>query len=183
MNYIYILIGLFVLILLYIILVFNKLIHLKNDVEEAFSTIDVYLKKRWDLVPNLVEVVKGYSKHEKDTLDSIVKLRNENYDDLSLSDKVDTNNVLDEKLVRLFALAEAYPELKASEQYLKLSKELVHLEDEIAKARKYYNAVVRIYNNKIEMFPSNFVAFLFRYKKISMFEAETKERKNIDISL
>ncbi len=179
----YVLLGAIIAIILYVIIVFNKLIHLKNDVEEGFSTIDVYLKKRWDLIPSLVGVVKEYSKHEKETFKEIVDLRNKVYDEMNINSKVITNNDLSRELTKLLALAEDYPELKANENYLDLSKKLVKIEDEIAQSRKYYNAVVRVYNNKVQMFPSNIVALIFGYKKIAMFETNSLEKENINIDL
>lgn len=179
----FIIIILVLIILIYGFIVYNSLIKLDNKVKEAFATMDVYLKKRWDLVPNLVETVKGYSKHEKDTLEQIVKIRNSVYDNISNDNKIKTNEALTNNIARIMLLAESYPELKADEHFLELSKELTNVENEIAQARKYYNAVVRLFNNKVEMFPSNLIAGITGYKPKLMFEATSSERSNVKVEL
>lgn len=173
------------LCILYFIITYNKLIKLNNETKEGFSTMDVYLKKRWDLIPNIVQVVKGYAKHEKDTLKEIVELRNsvKTYDKLSDEEKIKTNEQISNGLTRLMALSEAYPDLKANENFLSLQKDLTGIEDEIAQSRKYYNAVVRNFNNKVEMIPSNIVAKILGYKPKTMFEANTTERENVKVEL
>ena len=171
------------LCILYFLLTYNRFIKLKNKVEEAFATMDVYLKKRWDLIPNIVETVKGYAKHEKDTLKEIVNLRNENYDNMSDNEKIEKNKEITKGIAKIMVLAEAYPELKANENFLSLSKELSSIEDEIAQSRKYYNAVVRDYNDKVQMIPSNFVALMMKLKPKTMFIAEEEERKNVKVKL
>lgn len=183
--YIYIIIGVIVIILICFLVIYNKLVKLNNMFKEAFSTMDVYLKKRWDLIPNLVEVVKAYAKHEKKTLTEVVNLRNSvsSYDDMTEQNKLKTNEQLNGKLSKLLALQEAYPELKANKNYLDLSEKLVKIEDDIANSRKYYNGVVRILNNKIQMFPSNLVAKIFGFKTQNMFEATQGERESIKIEL
>lgn len=183
MNYVIVLVVVLIVCLLYFVVVYNKLIKLNNSVNESFATMDVYLKKRWDLIPNLVEVVKGYAKHEKDTFKEIVKLRSENYEDLSNDDKIKTNEKLSKGIGKIMALAEAYPELKANENFLQLSNNLTSVEDEIAQSRKYYNAVVRDYNNKVEMIPSNIVAKVLGYKIKLMFIANDEERQNVKVKL
>lgn len=181
--WLYIVIALVAFILLFSFITYNNLVNLNNKVVEAFSTMDVYLKKRWDLIPNLVETVKGYAKHEKDTLESVISLRNGSYDNLSDEEKIDLNNKLANKISKVMALVEDYPDLKASDNFKNLSKQLTQVEDEIANSRKYYNGVVRIFNNKIEMFPSNIIANLFHFKKKSMFEIKDYERENIKVEL
>ena len=161
----------------------QSVVQLNNKVDEAFSTMDVYLKKRWDLIPNIVETVKGYAKHEKDTLKEVVELRNSTYDKMSDEEKIKTNEQLSSGINKIMALAEVYPDLKANENFKDLSKQLTKVEDDIANSRKYYNGVVRIYNNKVEMFPSNIIAKLLGYKSKSMFEASKEERQNIKVSL
>lgn len=180
---IYVVIGLILLAVIYILVTFNSFVKLSNNVNEAFSTMDVYLKKRWDLIPNIVETVKGYAKHEENTLTEIVKLRNTKYDDLSSNDKIKTNEDLSSNIVKLMALVEAYPELKANENFLSLSKDLRSIEDEIAQSRKYYNAVVRDYNNKVQMIPSNIVAMIFGYKAKMMFVASDSDKENVKVEL
>ena len=180
---IYVVIGVVVLILIYVFVVFNGFIKLNNKVNEAFATMDVYLKKRWDLIPNLVETVKGYAKHEKDTLEEVVKLRSGDYDLLNNEEKIKTNEKVTKGISKIMALAESYPNLKANENFSNLGKELTKTEDEIAQSRKYYNAVVRVFNNKVQMFPSNIVAKIFGYKNKSMFEASNDERENVKVEL
>ena len=156
---------------------------MNNIVKEAFSTMDIYLKKRWDLIPNLVEVVKGYEKHEKETFNEITSLRTSNYDDMSMNKKINVNEQLTQEISKIIAILENYPDLKASENFLQLSKELIQLEDEIANSRKYYNGSVRILNTKILTFPSNIVAGIFGFKQASMFEVNTEEKNNVKVEL
>lgn len=179
----YIIIGVLVLIGLYLLITINSFIKLRNKVNEAFSTMDVYLKKRWDLIPSLVETVKGYSNHENTTLKEVISLRNNTYDNLSEEDKINTNNKVSDNVTKLMILAESYPELKAQESYQKLSDELTQVENEILRSRKYYNACVRVYNTKVEMFPNNIVASIFNFKSKTMFEATSEEKDNIKIEL
>ncbi len=179
--------GIIVIILVFLFvflfLSYNSFVKLNNRVKEAFSTMDVYLKKRWDLIPNLVEVVKGYTKHEADALKEIVELRNSNYDKMSDQEKIKANQSLSNSITKIMGLVENYPDLKANENFLKLQQSLSGIEDEIAQSRKYYNAVVRNYNNKVEMFPSNFVAKLFGFKTKEMFEAKDIERENVKVKI
>ena len=178
----YVILGVIIAILLaYVIVTYNSFAKLKIRVEEGFSTMDVYLKKRWDLIPNLVEVVKGYVKHEKELLTEITKLRQESYETMSIEDKMNTNNELSSKLSRLFAIAESYPELKASKNFITLSEELTKVEEDIASARKYYNGTVRNLNEKVVTFPSGMIAKIFGFKKEKMFEATETERTNVKI--
>ena len=179
----YIIIGIVVVLLLLVLITYNSLVKLNNKVVEAFSTMDVYLKKRWDLIPNIVEAVKGYAKHEESTLEEVINLRNNSYDKMNTNDKVDVNNKLSLGINKLMAVAEGYPDLKASDNFRDLSSQLTKVEDDIANARKYYNGTVRIFNNKVQMFPSNMVAFMFGYKAKKMFEANESERENVKVSL
>jgi len=172
----YIVLGIAALFLIYLIATFNSFVRLRNLVKEGFATMDVYLKKRWDLVPNLVESVKGYAKHESGVLESVVALRNSSYDKMSSDDKIETNEKLTAGISRLFAVAERYPDLKASQNFLDLSSQLSKIEDDIANSRKYYNAVVKNMNTKIEMFPSNIIAKMFGFKRSKMFEAQESEK-------
>ena len=181
--YIYIIIAILILIVIYALSLYNTFIRLSNRIKEAFSTMDVYLKKRWDLIPNLVETVKGYAKHEKDTLKEVVELRNISYEKMSDEEKIKTNEQLSNNITKIMALAEDYPELKASDNFKDLNKQLTKVEDEIANSRKYYNGIVRIYNNKVEMFPSNIFAKMFGYNSKAMFEASADERENVKIEL
>ncbi|MBQ9658197.1 MAG: LemA family protein [Clostridia bacterium] len=180
---IYIIIGIVLLIVIYTLVTYNSLVKSNNIVEEAFSTMDVYLKKRWDLIPNLVEVVKGYSKYEQDTFNKITTIRTNSYDTMTTNKKINVNEQLTQEISKIIAISENYPELKASENFLQLSKDLTKIEDEIANSRKYYNGTVRLLNNKIEMFPSNIVAKVSGFKQATMFEAGIEERKNIKVEL
>ena len=179
--WLYILIAIVVVLVIYVVSVYNTLVRLNNNVKEAFSTMDVYLKKRWDLIPNLVETVKGYAKHEENTLKEVVELRNSVYESMSDDEKVKTNQKLSQGITKIMALAEAYPDLKANENFKELSKELSKIEEDIANSRKYYNGVVKVYNNKVEMFPSNLVAGMFGHKTKTMFEALDSERENVKV--
>ncbi|MBQ9833590.1 MAG: LemA family protein [Bacilli bacterium] len=181
--WIYIIIAIIVLILIYFGITYNSFVKLNNTVKEAFSTMDVYLKKRWDLIPNIVETVKGYAKHEKSTLKEIIELRNSTYDNMSANEKVDVNNKLSQGINKLMAIAEAYPDLKANENFKDLSQQLTKVEDDIANSRKYYNGAVRIFNDKVQMFPSNIVAGMLGFKEQKMFEASESERENVQVKL
>ena len=173
---VYIIIAIIILLIVYIFVLYNSFISLDNKVKEAFSTMDVYLKKRWDLIPNLVETVKGYASHEQETFSEVTKIRNNNYESMS-------NEEVNTKIDRIMALKETYPELKANENFKNLSTELKKIEDDIANSRKYYNAVVRVYNNKVEMFPNSLIAKIFGYHSKKMFEAKNEERKNVKVEL
>ena len=181
--WLYIIIAIVVVLLIAFLVAYNGFIKENNKVKEAFATMDVYLKKRWDLIPNIVETVKGYAKHEKETLEEVIKLRNGTYDNMSDDEKIKANEKLSSGINKIMVLAEAYPELKANENFKDLSNQLVKVEDDIANSRKYYNATVRDFNNKVEMFPSNIVAKLLGYKSKSMFEANEEERQNVKVSL
>ena len=179
---IYIIIGIIVLIILYIFIVNNSIIKYFNRVKEAFSTMDVYLKKRFDLIPNLVETVKSYANYENKTLEDIIKARN-SYDNFSNEKKLEENKKAVNEINKLIALTESYPELKANENFIKLSEQLTSIENDIANSRKYYNATVREYNNKIGIFPNNIVAKLFNHKEEKMFSVNENERDNVKVNL
>ena len=176
-----VIIAIIVIIGIYIASTYNKFIKSRNTVDEAFSTMDVYLKKRWDLIPNIVETVKGYAKHEKETLEKVISLRNSAYENMSDEEKIKANEQLTSGINKIMALAEAYPDLKANENFKDLSNQLTKVEEDIANSRKYYNGVVRIYNDKVKMFPSNIFAGLFGYKAKKMFETAAAERENIKV--
>jgi LemA protein len=175
----YIVIGVAALLLVYVLASYNSLVNLRNRVQEAFATMDVYMKKRWDLIPNIVESVKGYAKHEKETLESIVNLRSNAYDKMAQDDKIAADGQITGALSKLMALAESYPDLKANQNFMQLSTELSKVEEDIANSRKYYNAVVRNYNNAVQMFPSNIVSAIFGFKEMAMFE--TADRENVKV--
>jgi LemA protein len=164
--------------------IYNKLIRLKNTVKSSWSDIDVQLKKRYDLVPNLVETVKGYASHEKTVFQNVTTARAAAMQASTPADKAKAENMLRETLKSLFAVAEAYPELKANTNFLQLQSQLKDLEDNIEYARRYYNAVVRDFNILIESFPSNIVASSFGFKQEEFFELEAPEveRKPVKVS-
>lgn len=180
---VYGIIAIIVVILLFVLITYNKLVNSKNLVKEAFSTMDVYLKKRWDLIPNLVECVKGYAKHEQDTLESIVNLRNLQYENMNNSEKIQNGNEISSKISKIMILAESYPDLKASDNFVNLSKELVKIENDIENSRKYYNGTVKKYNIDILTFPNNLIAKIFGFKEEKMFEAQDYEKENIKVEL
>ena len=182
-----IIIGVIVLVLVLAIIVwlistYNTFIRLRNGVDEAFSTMDVYLKKRYDLVPNLVEIVKGYTKHENDTLVNVVNARNSALKATTTEEKLQSETAFNASLKSLFALHEAYPELKADKHYMELMGQLKSIEAEIAQSRKYYNGVVKQYNIKRETFPSSIVANWKKFEKRSLYEVESnEERQNVKV--
>lgn len=179
--WLYVVIAIVVLILIYVFTTYNSLVKHNNSVKEAFATMDVYLKKRWDLIPNIVESVKGYAKHETETLEEIARLRNSNYNDMSDEEKIKTNQALTSGINKIMALAEAYPDLKANENFKDLNNQLAKVEEDIANSRKYYNAIVKIFNNKVEMIPSNIIAMIFGFKSKTMFEINESERENVQV--
>ena len=181
-------IGLIVVIVIVAILViwfiamYNGFVKIKNRVDEAFATIDVYLKKRYDLIPNLVETVKGYAAHESGTLEKVVQARNMAQSAGSDQEKIAADNMLSGTLKSLFAVAEGYPDLKANTNFIDLQNQLKAIEEDIANARKYYNAVVREFNTKREVFPSNIIAGMFGFKVRPLYEVETaEERQNVRV--
>ena len=184
--------GIFILVFAVLFLVvfpicliasYNSFIKLRNNVEEAFSTMDVYMKKRYDLIPNFVETVKGYAKHEKETLEKVMEARYSAMNSSTTEQKLENENVLQGALKSLFAVSENYPDLKANQNFIELQNTLKELEAEIANSRKYYNGVVKIYNTKRESFPSNLIAGMFNFPKKPLFEVETaEERKNVKVN-
>lgn len=171
-----------VLLALYVGSTYNSLVRKRNSVEEAFSTMDVYLKKRWDLIPNIVASVKGYAKHEAETLEKVIAARNGRYQDLSDDEKLAVNNELSKGLASINVVAEQYPDLKANQNFLNLQNQLNKTEEDIANARKFYNAVVKTYNNKIQMFPSNIIAGMFNFTAKQMFVVDdAAERQNVKV--
>ncbi|MFB0919434.1 MAG: LemA family protein [Oscillospiraceae bacterium] len=181
MTGVYIAIGVIAIILLWVVSAYNGLVKLRNMVREAFSTMDVYMKKRYDLIPNLVETVKGYASHEAGTLEKVIQARNAAASATTVEGKIEGENALAGTLKSLFALAEAYPDLKANTNFMDLQRQLQAVEGDIANSRKYYNAVVRDYNTKIETFPSVIVASMFGFKQETMFEINSAERENVKV--
>lgn len=181
-----ILIGLIVvvvLVALFVISLYNAFVKLRNIVEESFSTMDVYMKKRFDLIPNLVATVKGYAAHEQGTFEKVTAARSAIQNATNVEDKMAAENVLTGTLKSLFAVAEAYPELKANANFMDLQAQLQTIEQDIANSRKYYNATVKEYNTKTEQFPANVIANIFKFKRKPMFELDNEaERQNVNVS-
>ncbi len=176
-----ILIIIVVLIFIYLGSTYNSFVVLRNRVKDQWAQIDVQLKRRFDLIPNLVETVKGYASHETDTLEAVVKARNEYLSSDTPEGKIAANNDLNKVVTKLFALAENYPELKADTSFRELQTTLTETEDKISYARQFYNDVVMKYNNKVEVFPSNIVAGLFGFKTSAYFNATEEERENVKV--
>src|SRR3990167_3063459 len=181
MNLTYIIIGIIGVIVIYIIGIYNGLVTLRARIKEALSGIDVQLKRRIDLIPNLVETVKGYAKHEKSVFENVTKARSSLMKADSMSGKAEANNMLTDALKSLFAVAEAYPDLKASENFRDLQRQLEDTEDKIAYSRQFYNSNVLEYNSRIKIFPSNLIANMFTFKEEEFFEAEEEERKKVNV--
>jgi len=179
MNYLTLLFVILGLIILWFIFIFNKLIRLKNRAKEAWSDIEVQLKRRHNLIPNLVETVKGYAAHESEVLEKVTQARTRAMDAKTPKEKGEAENMLTHTLKTLFAVAENYPDLKASQNFLELQRELRDTEDKIQAARRFYNANVRDLNIAIESFPSNIVAKLFGFKKMDLFEIEEAEERKV----
>ena len=170
-------------LVIWLISTYNTFVKMRNNVEEGFSTMDVYMKKRYDLIPNLVETVKGYAKHENDTLEKVMTARYGAMNSATVEQRLDNENVLQGALKSLFAVAENYPNLKADQNFQDLQNTLKTLEEEIANSRKYYNGTVKVYNTKREMFPSNIVAKWFKFDKKPLFEVDSaEERKTVKVS-
>lgn len=166
-----------IVIIIYIFATYNSLVSRKNKIKQAYSGIDVYLTQRFDLIPNLVECVKGYMTYEKETFEKIVTMRQEYLNTKSLKE----GEMLNHECNRIIMMAEDYPELKASEQFLNLQKNLSKIESQLQAARRIYNAEVNVYNNKVQMFPSNILAGMFGFKEEEYFEAEEQSHHNIQI--
>lgn len=176
-----ILIGLAVLFVLYLVGTYNGLIVLKTRIQEALSGIDVQLKRRADLIPNLVETVKGYAKHEKGVFTEVTKARSALMNAGSLQEKAEANNMLTGALKSLFAVAEAYPQLQASSNFQDLQRQLEDTEDKVAYSRQFYNSNVLDFNAKVQMFPTNLIANMFAFKPFEFFAATEEEKKKIEV--
>ena len=179
----YIVIGVLVVLAVLVLFTYNNLIQLRNKVKEAFSTMDVYLKKRYDLIPNLVDIVKGYAQHETDTLQEVTKMRvNAQKGDLNTA--IDSEVKIGDALKSIFLVVEKYPDLKANTNFLDLQERLSKMEEEIAFSRRYYNGSVRGYNNKCQMFPFNLIAGMFGFQSMPMYQVDSdKERQVVDVQL
>ena len=182
MNYVLIAAAvILVLIIGYAIGVYNKLTTLKNRIENQGAQVDVQLKRRADLIPNLLETTKGYAKYEKSTLENIARLRGNVMNAKTAEEAYSANNALGRELGRIIAVSENYPELKANGNFTRLMQELSDTEEKIAKSRQFYNDVVTKYNTQIMLFPKSFFAGMFGFKKHSLLEAAAEERKSVKI--
>lgn len=173
MGYVLIFIALAVIVMLWLVGIYNRFVRERNLVKEGWSGIDVQLKRRYDLIPNLVETVKGYAGHEKQLFENIADLRTRSVNAGSIKEKGEIENALSGTLRTLFAVAEAYPELKANQNFMELQKNLYDIEEQLQLARRYYNGTVRNYNILVESFPSNLVASSFGFAKEEFFEVES----------
>ncbi|MEK9176259.1 MAG: LemA family protein [Patescibacteria group bacterium] len=182
MNITLILVIIVVGIGLFLLFLYNSLIRSKLRVSEAFSQIDVQLKRRTDLIPNLIETVKGYAKHEKDTFTKVTELRTSLMQAKTPEKKAEVNNMLTDALKSIFAVAEAYPQLRASENFKELQQELEDTENKIAYSRQFYNSNVLDYNTKLQVFPNVFFAKLLNFKPAEFFGATEAERKTVKVS-
>lgn len=181
----WIILGIIVLLALIIIGLYNSLIRLKNRVEEAWADIDVQLKRRYDLIPNLVETVKGYASHEKETLDRVIQARNVAMQAQSSGNAAElekAENALSSTLKSIFALSEAYPDLKANTNFLELQRELSDTENKIQASRRFYNTNVRDFNTKLQVFPTNMIGNMLGFKDKEFFEAGAEEKENVKVS-
>ena len=170
-----------VLLVLWVLLTYNRLVGLRNRIEAAWSQIDVQLRRRYDLIPNLVEAVKGYAGHERETLENVVRARQQAIDAKGITDQAQAENFLTQTLRQLFAVAEAYPDLKANQNFLHLQEELTGTESRIAYARQFYNEQVLQYDNSLQMFPSNVIAGIFNFQAKPYFEAEEVSRAPVRV--
>ena len=177
----YIILGIVVLIAIVFVGIFNKLAKLKVIVEEASSDIETFLKQRYDMIPNLIETVKGYAKHESSTLEKVTEMRTKAMEAGSLPEKMKMEEGLSSAISKLFAVAEDYPDLKANTNFLELQTTLKDLEDNIQKSRRFYNGAARDFNTAIVLFPTNLIAQMFGYKKVEFFEATEEEQKNVEV--
>ena len=173
----WIILAVVVILILFVITTYNSLVVLRNKVKDQWAQIDVQLKRRCDLIPNLVETVKGYAKHESKTLEDVIKARNSVLNAKNTKDEMNASNEMSASLTKLFALAESYPDLKANTNFLDLQNNLKDTEDKISYSRQFYNDAVMTYKNKIEMFPSNIIAGMFKFEPEAFFEATEKEKE------
>ena len=181
-NIIWIIVAVLVIIILWLISVYNRLVTLKNRTDEAWSDIDVQLKRRHDLIPNLIETVKGYATHEQQTLQKVIEARNVAMSSGGdLKAKAEAENALSSTLKSIFALAESYPDLKANQNFLKLQDELSDTENKIQAARRFYNGNVRDFNIQVQVFPNNLINNLLKFKQFQFFEAAAEEKANVEV--
>ncbi len=181
MTWPYIILVIVVILILYVISVYNSLVGLRNKVKNQWAQIDVQLKRRFDLIPNLIETIKGYTKHEADTLTKVVEARNTYLSAGTPEEQLKANGELSSVMNKLFALSESYPELKADTNFLNMQNDLRDTEDKISFARQFYNDIVMKYNVKLQTFPTNFVASMFGFKEETFFAATEAEKENVKV--
>ncbi len=177
----WIILGIVVLLLIIVISIYNGLVRLKNQVKNAWAQIDVQLKRRNDLIPNLIETVKGYAKHEREVFENVTKARTNVMNADNIDKKAEASNQLSNTLKSLFAVAENYPDLKANENFLQLQEELTGTENKIAYSRQHYNDMVMRFNTKIEIFPNNMFAGMLNFKQEELFKTDDEEKKNVKV--
>lgn len=181
MTILYVVLGIFILLGLYVISIYNKYVRLRNQAEEAESAIDAHLKQRYDLVPNLVETVKGYAKHEKQTFTAVIEARNKAMNASGLEQKDEADKAFSSTLKSLFALSEAYPDLKANQGFLDLQAQLQKIEEQLLNSRKYYNAIIKHLNTICEVFPSSLVASMVHFSKKPYLSIEEEARARVEV--
>jgi len=177
----WIILGIIAVAAIWGVAIYNGLIRLKNRVDEAWSDIDVQLKRRYDLIPNLVSTVKGYASHEKEVFEKVTEARTRAMGAQSAGDKAQAENMLSQTLKSLFAVAEAYPDLKANQNFLELQRELTDTEDKVQASRRFYNGNVRDFNTKIQVFPNNIFAGMLGFSAREFFEAEGGEKEPVKV--
>jgi len=175
----YIILGVLILLALYVISSYNYIVRKKNATDNAFGSIDAMLKKRYDLIPNLVETVKQYMLHESSILTEVTKLRSQLSDNLTNDDKIELHNEISKKISTVLMTVENYPNLKANQNFIQLQETWNETEEQISAARRYYNTAITEYNNSIQTFPSNIISNIFKYSTKKVFEIDETERKNI----
>ena len=179
--FMFILLAIILVLVIGFIVIYNGLVRAKVRVDEAWSDIDVQLKRRYDLIPNLIETVKGYAKHEKTVFEKVTEARTKSMQARSLDEKGKAENMLSDTLKSLFAVAENYPQLKANENFLELQKELTDTEDKIQASRRFYNGTVRDYNTKIQVFPTNLFAGMLGYTSREFYQAEEGDKEPVKV--
>ncbi|PIU08839.1 MAG: hypothetical protein COZ85_01850 [Candidatus Moranbacteria bacterium CG_4_8_14_3_um_filter_34_16] len=177
----YVILAILVVSALWLVRMYNGLIKLKNRVDEAWSDIDVQLKRRYDLIPNLVNTVKGYATHERELFEKVTEARTRAMNAGSTHEKAEAENMLSGTLKSLFAVSENYPELKANQNFLELQRELTDTEDKIMASRRFYNGNVRDFNTKIQVFPTNIIAGMLSFVAREFFEADEKEKEPVKV--
>lgn len=175
-----IILGVVIVLVLFLVSMYNNLVKLRNNRENAFADIDVQLKQRHDLVPQLVECVKGYASHEKETLDRVVSARNGAVNAKTIDDKIAAENLLTSALSGLKITMEAYPDLKANQNFLQLQEEISDIENKLSSVRRYFNSATKEFNNAAQTFPSNLIAGMFGFHKEVMFDLGTEQRANLE---